>query len=144
MKALLAEIWIPGQAAEMSIYLTPKEVATEMSLIRAENFKTKAEYERFLRTSHLTRRDAHELVRIQMLSSLIKARVIRGVDGKKARRRVLARFVARYVKRWRSRTVCAAGYVFAQCSDSGDTRAADMSSLDLRGDTRIGMPSVRD
>jgi hypothetical protein len=117
MKTLLDKSWIEGQAVEMAIYVTPKEVATELSQIKRENFRTAADYKRFLKASHLTRRDARELVKLQMLSTAIEARVVRGSKGRKVKRRVLARFTSEYFKRWRSRTVCAPGYVFGRCSN---------------------------
>jgi hypothetical protein len=118
MKNLLDESWIQGQAAEMGIRFTPGEVAVQVAQIKRMNFKSIADYKRFLKTSHLNQADVNELVKLQLLVTAIQAKVLRGVKGKKMRRQVFTRFVAEYTKRWRSRTVCAPGYVFGRCSNA--------------------------
>lgn len=118
MKNLLDKSWVPGQAAEMRIAVTPKQIATELAQIKKQNFKTEAGYKRFLKKFHYTRNDVNELVKLQLLSSAIQQRVVKGIESGKARRRAFTRFVAEYTKRWRSRTVCAPGYIFGRCSNA--------------------------
>jgi hypothetical protein len=122
MNNLLDKSWIQGQAAEMGISFTPQQIATELAEIRHENFKSKADYRKFLKASHLTQKDARDLIKLQMLSTAMHAQVIRGIKGKKARRKALTRFVTEYSKRWRSRTVCAPGFVFGRCSNAHGKR----------------------
>jgi len=114
---LVEERWIEGQAVEMGIGFTPSEIATELGQIKKRNFKSASEYERFLHQSHYTMRDVHEVVKVQMLKTAIQQRVLRGVVGKKAKHETLSRFVSKYARRWRSRTVCASGYVTRRCSN---------------------------
>ena len=47
-------IWIEGQAEEMGISVTPKEVDEELKKLKKQNFKTEAEYQKFLKESHYT------------------------------------------------------------------------------------------
>jgi len=102
----------------MGITFTTKQIATELAQIKKQNFKTEAEFRKFLKVSHYTQNDVNELVELQLLSTAIQQQVIGGIKGSKARHRAITRFVAEYSKRWRSRTVCAAGYVFGGCSNS--------------------------
>jgi parvulin-like peptidyl-prolyl isomerase len=73
--ALLDTIWIQGQAAEMGITVTDKQLADEFKTIKSQNFKTEAEYQKFLKTSHLTQKDVDERVKLQVLSTEIQKRL---------------------------------------------------------------------
>ncbi len=72
---LLDAIWIQGEAEELGISATPKQIATELAQIKKQNFKTKAEYEKFLKTSHFTRADVLARVKLQLLSTQIQERI---------------------------------------------------------------------
>jgi len=109
---LLDGVWVRGQAREMGIAATPRQIARELARIKEENFKSEAEYRRFLRQSHFTRRDLNERVELQLLAQRIQERV-----SAKGGAKGFSKFVAAYVKRWRARTVCAPGYVTDHCSN---------------------------
>ncbi len=72
---LLDAIWIQGEAAEMGVTVTPKQIADEFKSIKAQNFKTKAEYAKFLKTSHLDQSEVDERVKLQILSTEIQKRL---------------------------------------------------------------------
>jgi len=69
---LLDTIWIQGEAEELGITVTPKQIATELAAIKKQNFKTAAEYQKFLKTSHFTRADVLSRVKLQLLSTQIQ------------------------------------------------------------------------
>ncbi len=69
---LLDEIWIQGEAEELGISVTPKQIATELAQIKKTNFKTDAEYQEFLKTSKFTRQDVLDRVKLQLLSTQIQ------------------------------------------------------------------------
>ena len=119
LKRLLDESWISGQAAEMKIVVTHKEIASHLRRIKRHNFQTPAEYRRYLRTFHLTQADVNDSIKLQLLSTAIRAQVLKGVKGNQARHKAFENFVEEYFERWKSRTVCAPGYVFGRCSNSG-------------------------
>jgi hypothetical protein len=75
MKSLLDQSWIPGQAAEMGIAVTTKQIATELAQIKKQNFKTGTEYRKFLKKSHYTRSDVAELI-IQVAFSNLPREVV--------------------------------------------------------------------
>jgi parvulin-like peptidyl-prolyl isomerase len=70
--SLLETIWIQGLAAEEGITVTEKEVQDELKKLKEQNFKTTAEFEKFLKTSHYTTQDVNERVKIQILSTKIQ------------------------------------------------------------------------
>ena len=69
---LLDSIWIQGEAEEMGISVTPKQLATQLAEIKKQNFKTEAEYAKFLKTSHFTKADVLARVKLQALSTQIQ------------------------------------------------------------------------
>lgn len=72
---LLDTIWIQGEAEELDISVTPKQIATELAQIKKTNFKTPAEYRKFLTTSHFTKADVLARVKLQLLSTQIQEHI---------------------------------------------------------------------
>jgi hypothetical protein len=122
MDELLDLIWIQGQAAEMEIVVTGREIADELASIKKQNFHQKGAWRRFLKESHFTRQDVHGRVQLQMLSARIQERIASRAHTNQGRQRAFKKFVIAYQRRWRSRTVCAQGYVVAErCSNAAAT-----------------------
>jgi parvulin-like peptidyl-prolyl isomerase len=69
---LLDTIWIQGEAEELGISVTPKQIATELAQIKKTNFKTDAEYQKFLKTSRFRKEDVLARVKLQLLSTQIQ------------------------------------------------------------------------
>ena len=69
----LDAIWIQGQAEEMGISVTPKEIADELKKLKDKAFKTEQQYEEFLKEAKYTEEDVNTRVTIQMLSEQIQA-----------------------------------------------------------------------
>ena len=55
--------------------MTPKQVATQLVQIKKQNFKTAAEYKKFLTTSHFTQADVNDRVKLQLLSTQIQQQI---------------------------------------------------------------------
>jgi len=72
---LLDAIWIQGQAEEIGISVTDKEIAEELEKLKKQAFKTEKEYKEFLKEAHFTKADVNERVTIQMLSAQIQEKV---------------------------------------------------------------------
>ncbi|MDX6601661.1 MAG: foldase protein PrsA [Solirubrobacterales bacterium] len=72
---VLDAIWIQGQAEEMGISVTQKEIAEELKKLKKQAFKTKKQYEEFLKEAHYTQADVNTRVTIQMLSEQIQTQV---------------------------------------------------------------------
>jgi foldase protein PrsA len=69
---LLDKVWIQGEAEELGVEVTPKQIETELAQIKKQNFKTDAEYEKFLKTSRFTQEDVVDRVKVQLLSTQIQ------------------------------------------------------------------------
>ncbi len=117
MGELLDGLWIQGQAEEMGIRVTDKQVASELAQIKKENFKSGKEFHAFLKHVHFTLRDVRYRVELQILSTRIQERIAMGTWTQKEAQAVFTAFVAAYKKRWRSRTVCAPLYAIERCSN---------------------------
>jgi hypothetical protein len=76
---ILDSIWIQGEADEMGIEVTQKEIDTELAGIKRQNFRTDAEYERFLEESKFTEEDVNERVKLQVLSTQIQQQITEDV-----------------------------------------------------------------
>ena len=76
---ILDSIWIQGEADEMGIEVTQKEIDTELASIKRQNFRTEAEYQRFLEESHFTEEDVDERVKLQLLSTQIQQQITEDV-----------------------------------------------------------------
>lgn len=110
--------WIQGQAGEMGIGVTRRQVQRVEGFLKREEFEDGAEFRRFLRDAHYTRRDFDERVEQLILTTRIQELVLLGIRGKSAQREALSKFVKEYDERWRARTVCAPAYVISRCSNA--------------------------
>jgi len=119
----LETIWIQGQAIEMGISVTPRQIARELADIKEASFKSEAAYRHFLSESHFTRRDVAERVKVQLLSQAIQTRASQeAAPQPTAQEKAFGKFVQAYQKKWRARTVCAPAYAIDQCSSAPPPR----------------------
>jgi parvulin-like peptidyl-prolyl isomerase len=75
MGELLDSVWIQGEGEEMGIEVTPKQIETELDQIKQQNFKSDAEFAKFLKESHFTKEDVDRRVRLQVLSTQIQQKL---------------------------------------------------------------------
>lgn len=71
----LERIWIFGQAEELGVSVTDKQVEDELATIKKSNFGTEKAYEKFLKESKFTQEDVNERVRLQLLSTKLQEAV---------------------------------------------------------------------
>lgn len=72
---LLESVWIQGQAEEMGIAVTPKEIAGELKKLKEKAFKTEQQYKEFLKEAHFTPADVNTRVKLQMITEQIQSQV---------------------------------------------------------------------
>jgi len=72
---MLEAVWIQGEAEELGLSVTDKQVETELAQIKKTNFPTPAAYEEFLETSKLSEEEVNEKVKLQLLGTKIKESV---------------------------------------------------------------------
>ncbi|HEX3240697.1 MAG TPA: peptidyl-prolyl cis-trans isomerase [Solirubrobacterales bacterium] len=69
---LLDFIWIRGEAEELDLSATPKEIEEELNKIKETNFPTAKAFNEFLETSKFTQEDVEKRVELQVLSTKIQ------------------------------------------------------------------------
>ena len=72
LNTLLEPIWLEGLGEELGITASDKEVAKEFKKLKSENFKTQAEYKKFLKQSNFTQADVDERVKLQIVSTKVQ------------------------------------------------------------------------
>jgi parvulin-like peptidyl-prolyl isomerase len=72
---LLNGAWIFGEAEEMGIKVTPKEVETELAKIKKESFKTEKAFQEFMKESHFSEADVNSKIEIQIITPKIEEKV---------------------------------------------------------------------
>jgi len=75
MTELIEGVWIRGEAEELEVSVTDKQVEDELKTIKKQNFPTEAAYEKFLKKSNFTEEEVNELVELQLLTSKIRETV---------------------------------------------------------------------
>lgn len=75
MEQALNSIWVQGEAAEMGISVTPKEVAEELKKLKEKAFKTEQQYKEFLKEAHFTQADVNTRVKDQMFIEQVQNQV---------------------------------------------------------------------
>jgi parvulin-like peptidyl-prolyl isomerase len=79
LNAVLDMVWIQGQAEEMGISVTDKEVSEELEKLKKENFKSEAEYKKFLKQSKYSQADVNQRVKLQVLGTQVQEQITDGV-----------------------------------------------------------------
>ena len=119
--SLLEAAWLYGEAGEMGIAVTPSEVARELALIKRQSFKSAAEYRKFLRESHYTRRDVNERVALQLLGTKLQRRIATRIERESRNpfeeQQAYKEFAVEFNAKWRGRTVCAPEQATRRCSN---------------------------
>lgn len=72
---LLDAAWIAGEAEELGISVTAKQIETELAQIKKTNFPTAAAYAEFLKTSGFTQEVVNDKVELQLLSTQIQEKI---------------------------------------------------------------------
>ena len=72
---LLDQVWIQGQAEEMGITVTDKQIEDELAGIKKQNFGSEQAYAKFLKESKFTQEDVDNRVRLQVMSTQIQEKV---------------------------------------------------------------------
>jgi parvulin-like peptidyl-prolyl isomerase len=72
---LLSGAWIYGEAEELGIKVTQKEIEAELAKIKKESFKTEKAFQEFLKESHFTEETVNSKIELQILSSKIEEKI---------------------------------------------------------------------
>jgi parvulin-like peptidyl-prolyl isomerase len=75
MSELIEGVWIRGEAEELGVSVTEKQVEDELTTIKKQNFPTKDAYAKFLKESHFTQQEVNELVELQIFTKQIQEQI---------------------------------------------------------------------
>jgi parvulin-like peptidyl-prolyl isomerase len=75
MTELIEGVWIRGEAEELGISVTEKQVEDELATIKKQNFPTEAAYQKFLKKSNFTQEEVNGLVELQVFTREIQERI---------------------------------------------------------------------
>lgn len=114
LEFLLSAKWLEGEAAERGIRVSDRVVRRRFNRQKHAMFRTEREFRQFLEDSGMTRSDIKYRVRLDILSERVRSAVI-GTGSPAAKQRRLNRFVARFHRKWKARTLCRPNYPADQC-----------------------------
>jgi len=72
---LLEGIWLRGEAEELGISVTEKQVEDELAVVKKQNFPTPAAFKKFLKESRFTPEEVNDLLELQILVKEIQEKV---------------------------------------------------------------------
>lgn len=72
---MLERTWIFGQAEELDLSVTDKQIEDELATIKKSNFGSEKAYKKFLKESKFTEEDVNERIRLQLLSTKVQEAV---------------------------------------------------------------------
>lgn len=75
MTELIEGVWIRGEAEELGISVTEKQVEDELATIKKQNFPTKDAYAEFLKESQFSQQEVNELVELQIFTKQIQEKI---------------------------------------------------------------------
>ncbi|MGK2932209.1 MAG: SurA N-terminal domain-containing protein, partial [Solirubrobacterales bacterium] len=78
---LLDQAWLTGEAAELGITATDREIDNEFATIRKDQFPDDAAYQKFLKDSGFTEEEVLSRVKLQVLSRKIEESITKGVTS---------------------------------------------------------------
>lgn len=67
--------WLEGEAEELGVVVTDKQVAAELNKIKKEQFPTKDAYNKFLDEANFAPADVNERIRLQQLGTAVQEQV---------------------------------------------------------------------
>jgi len=79
MNDLLDQAWLNGEAAELGVTASNREVQAELTNIKAQQFPDKASFDKFLEQSGFNLQEVRDRVRLQVLSQKIQDEITSGI-----------------------------------------------------------------
>jgi SurA N-terminal domain len=115
LQFLITSDWVLGEARDLHIAVSAAQIKRQFDRVKAQQFRTRAQFEAFLRSSGEAVADLLFRVQLNMLSERIQRHVSAIDGGPRARQRALSRFVEAFKAKWMAQTYCAAEYAVQDC-----------------------------
>ena len=75
MTELLEGVWIKGEAEELGLKVTNKQVEEELAKVKEQSFPSPSAYKKFLKESKFTQEDVNSILEVQALTTAIQEHV---------------------------------------------------------------------
>ena len=115
LEFLISSDWVLGEARDLHVGVSAAQIKRKFDRIKGQQFRTRAEFEAFLRSSGETVADLLFRVQLNLLSERIQRHVSAVPGGPRAKQRALSRFVEAFKAKWLAQTYCAAEYTVQDC-----------------------------
>ena len=112
---LISSDWVLGEARDLHIVVPAAQIKRQFDRVKAQQFRTRAQFEAFLRSSGETVADLVFRVQLNLLSDRIQRHVLAVHRAPRATQRALSRFVEVFKAKWEAQTYCAAEYAVQDC-----------------------------
>lgn len=76
---LLDQAWLTGEAAELGVTATDREINSELETIKQDQFPTPKAFQDFLKTSGFSQEEVRQRVELQVLSRKIQDRIMKSI-----------------------------------------------------------------
>ncbi len=115
MSFLISADWTLNEAQRLKIHVSAHLVRRTFDRLRAQQFRTQGQFQRFLNETGQTVADLLFRVEQTLLAQQITKHVIEARHGARSRQQALTRFVKAFRRRWRAQTYCATSFAVADC-----------------------------
>ncbi len=95
LNSIFEAVWLQGLASEEGVEVTRKEIEAELKKLKKQNFKSQAEFTKFLKELHYSPTDVTERVKLQILSKRIQAKIAASVPPGPSRGEIAAYYAQR-------------------------------------------------
>jgi hypothetical protein len=112
---LISSEWVKGEAADLGVSVSGREVHKAFVHIRDQQFPKHGEFERFRRQTGQTVADLLFRVELNLLSQRVQKHVVAGHHSAASKERALSDFVKAFKAKWQAQTYCVASYAVADC-----------------------------
>jgi hypothetical protein len=115
-ESLINADWVRGEAAEEGVQVSDGEVLKRFNEIKQQQFPKRADFQKFLTTTHQSTADILFSLKTQALAAKLSQKAAQGKSGKAAET-ALSNSVQNFTKKWKARTSCSAAYVVKDCKE---------------------------
>lgn len=115
MGFLVSSDWVIGEAQDLKVHLSERDVRRAFDRISHEQFPRRRELMAFLRSSGETIADLLFRERVDLLSEKIQKRVIAGHHSAAARQQAFTKFIRAFPVKWKAQTYCVQAYAVPDC-----------------------------
>lgn len=128
---LISALWRAEEGAELGERVSDGEVAHQLQEIVYREYKSPAQFRRFLASRHWSVADERYLLKRNLLDTKFLARLEQRKEALGGGERALAKLLRESVAKWSSKTSCSPGYTAWQCRRSSPGVEASPSASQL-------------